>query len=197
MPSPVASEQSLTKLISGDQLFYHSDDKEGGHRVYCIPLGSSESLEDAISGWCLVHTTWWTPVTECGPRFPFDIPAGLCTANRCQETVCSREYLELTLPPLPGHPSVQDVELILYSEESYSLEIKEKAHGWVWKAPKGLSVVNANWQESPTERATGRGNSPRQHPGWLAYVWLDIFRHCAGFLSQYLCLAAGIDMAKF
>lgn len=58
-------------------------------------------------------------------------------------------------------------------------------------------MVNANWQERPTVRATGRGNSPPQHPGWPAYVWIDIFGHCAGFRRLYLCLTASIDMAKF
>lgn len=71
------------------------------------------------------------------------------------------------------------------------------AQGWVWKAPKGLSVLNTNWQESPTVRATGRGNSPPQHPGWAAYVWMDIFRHCARFLCLYLYFTDGFNMAYF
>lgn len=94
-------------------------------------------------------------------------------------------------------PKCTGCELILYSKEPRdSLEIKKIAQGWVWKAPKGLSLLNTNWQESPTVRATGRGNSPPQHPGWAAYVWMDIFRHCARFLSLYLYFTHGINMAN-
>lgn len=67
---------------------------------------------------------------------------------------------------------------------------------------KGWSVVNANWQERPTVGATGKGNSPPQHPGSPAYVWMDIFRHRGGFLSvsllqnsywQYKCIFLGLQ----
>lgn len=75
---------------------------------------------------------------------------------------------------------------------------EKRVGGWVWTAPRGLSVLNANWRERPAVRATGRGNSSPQHPGWPAYVRMDIFRHCStGFLRLYLCFTAGIDTAKF
>lgn len=103
-------------------------------------------------------------------------------------------YSDTASPAWP--PKCTGCELILYSKESYSLEIKKRLRDESGRHPK-VCRNYANWQESPTVKATGRGNSPPQHPGWPAYVWMDIFRHCAGFLSLYLCFTAGIDMASF
>lgn len=167
------------------------------HRFYGLPK-STETLEVGICGWSIVHSTWWTHVTA---------PLSVVLVFFCVYPLFSAMQIGAKRPSALGSipttdaaspvrpPKCSGYELILYSLKSHSLEIKT-AQGWVWKAPKGLSVVNANWQEHPTVRETGRGNSPPQHPGWPAYVWMDIFRHQAGFLSLYLCVTAGIDMAK-
>lgn len=47
---------------------------------------------------------------ECGPHFLLDIyPLVSAVQIGAKEAVCSGGYLHLTLTPLPGHPSAQDV----------------------------------------------------------------------------------------
>lgn len=58
-------------------------------------------------------------------------------------------------------------------------------------------MVNTNWQERPTVGATGKGNSPPQHPGSPAYVWMDIFRHGGGFVSCFSALKQGLTVYMY
>lgn len=152
--------------------------------MYCIPK-PSESGEDGICAWFGVHTTWWTHVSPLLSVILvfFWIYLLVSALQKGAKRLSSPESMPITdtAPPVRP-PKCTGYEVILYNKGSHSLEIKT-AQGWVWKAPKGPSVVNANWQGHPTVRATGRGNSPPQHPGWLCVNrYFDTLRRVSDFV---------------